>query len=63
MITVPAGLVLLALGVMILLAPLATRPMTQRQQARWQAGLGLGCAVLLLLVVAAGVYGLRSNPF
>lgn len=61
--TAPAGLVLLALGVMILLAPLASRPMTVAQQRRWQAGLGIGSAVLLLLVVAAGVYGLRNDPF
>lgn len=59
----PSGILLVGMTVMLALAPAACRPMTAVQQRRWDVGLGLGCAVLLLLAVAAGVYGLRNDPF
>lgn len=52
---VPAGLVLLALGIMILLAPAASRPMTPLQARRWTAGLGIGCITLILLLLAYAI--------
>lgn len=59
---IPSGLLLVALAVLITLAPAACRRMTPQQLQRWQTGLSVGCAVLLLLVVAAGVQGLRHTP-
>lgn len=59
---IPSGVLLLALGVLIMFAPAACRKMTPEQQRQAENALLIGCAVLLLVVTAAGVLGLRHTP-